>query len=308
MRIDHVVHFSRSRVASTFIALLCATPAVVAQNPAPSASQAALDQIIGRKGAPSAGGVIRYGFPRNDLSVRLDNVDLKTGFALGGWAAFKEDAAGQALVMGDLVLLEDEVPAVMRTLQAGGVEQTALHNHLLREQPHVVYMHIHAHGNSQAIARTIREALAQTKTPLTTSSPSPAPAAPPALDTVAIAAALRTSGKWNGGVYQVSIPRSETITDDGVELTPAMGVATAMNFQPTGGGKAAITGDFVLRATEVNPVIRALRENGIEITAVHTHMLTEQPKLYFMHFWANDDAVKLARGLAAALARTASKR
>lgn len=310
MRVGHFVHLGiPSRTASTFIALLCAAPAALAQNPAPSASQVALDQVFSRKGAPSAGGVIRYGFPRSDLSVRLDNVDLKTGFALGGWAAFKGDAAGKALVMGDLVLLEDEVPAVMRTLQAGGVEQTALHNHLLREQPHVVYMHIHAHGNSQAIARTIREALEQTKTPLTTSaSPSPTPAAAPALDTVAIAAALRATGKWNGGVYQVSVPRSETITDEGVEIPPSMGVATAINFQPTAGGKAAITGDFVLRSTEVNPVIRALRENGIEVTAVHTHMLTEQPKLYFMHFWANDDAVKLARGLAAALDRTASKR
>lgn len=308
MRVVHFVHLGiQSRLASTFIALLCIAPVAVAQNAPPSASQAALDQIFGRKGAQSAGGVIRYGFPRSDLSVRLDNVDLKTGFALGGWAAFKEDGAGQALVMGDLVLREDEVPAVMRTLQAGGVEQTALHNHLLREQPHVVYMHIHAHGNSQAIARTIREALEQTKTPLTT-SPSSSPAVPPALDTVAIAAALRATGKWNGGVYQVSVPRSETITDDGIEIPPSMGVATAINFQPTGGGKAAITGDFVLRATEVNPVIRALRENGIEVTAVHTHMLTEQPKLYFMHFWANDDAVKLARGLAAALDRTASKR
>jgi hypothetical protein len=308
MRIVHFVQLGiPSRLASTFIALLCVAPAAVAQNPAPSASEIALDQVFGRKGTPSAGGVIRYGFPRSDLSVRLDNVGLKTGFALGGWAAFKEDGSGQALVMGDLVLLEDEVPAVMRTLQAGGVEQTALHNHLLREQPHVVYMHIHAHGNSQAIARTIKDALALTKTPLTTSPALPA-VSPPLLDTVAIATALRTSGKWNGGVYQVSVPRSETITDDGVELTPAMGVATAINFQPTGGGKAAITGDFVLRTTEVNPVIRALRENGIEVTAVHTHMLTEQPKLYFMHFWANDDAVKLARGLAAALDRTASKR
>ena len=273
-----------------------------------SGDWSAIEQVLGRKGAVNPGGVVRFGFPRSDLSVRLDNVDLKTGFALGGWAAFKGDPAGQALVMGDLVLLEDEVPAVMRTLQTGSVEQTALHNHLLREQPHLVYMHIHAHGNSQAIARAIRDALALTKTPLTT-SPSAAPAvAPPALDTVAIAAALRATGKWNGGIYQVSVPRSETITDDGIELPPSMGVATAINFQPTGGGKAAITGDFVLRAAEVNPVIRALRDDGIEVTAVHTHMLTEQPKLYFMHFWANDDAVKLARGLAAALDRTASNR
>ena len=302
-----VEHNVPARAIIAFAALLAVAPHARAQNPATSPSQAALEQIFGRKGNPSAGGVIRFGFPRSDLSVRLDNVDIKPALALGGWAAFKEGPASQALVMGDLVLLEDEVPGVMRTLQAGGVQQTALHNHLLREQPHVIYMHIHAHGNGQAIARTIRDALAQTKTPMSAGTAPPA-APPPDLDTVSIARTLRVAGKWNGGVYQVSVPRAEKITDDGTEIPPAMGVATGINFQPTGGGRAAITGDFVLRASEVNRVLRALGDNGIEVTAVHTHMLTEQPKLFFMHFWANDDAAKLARGLSVALDRTASRR
>ena len=301
-------HFVEHNILSFgMLALMGIAPLAIAQVPATSASQAALEQILGRKGNPSAGGVIRFGFPRSDLSVRLDNVDIKPALALGGWAAFKEGAAGQALVMGDLVLLEAEVPVVMQTLQAGGVQQTALHNHLLREQPHVIYMHIHAHGNAQAIARTIRDALAQTKTPMSAAGARNT-APPPDLDTVAIARVLRAAGKWNGGVYQVSVPRAEKITDDRTEIPPSMGVATAINFQPTGPGRAAITGDFVLRASEVNPVLRALRDNGIEITAIHTHMLTEQPKLFFMHFWANDDAVKLAGGLGVALDRTGSKR
>jgi hypothetical protein len=194
----------------------------------------------------------------------------------------------------------------MAALQAGGVEQTALHNHLRKELPHVMYMHILAHGDPSKIARTIHDALAQTKTPLGPGSP-PAAASAADLDTAGIARTLGVAGKLNGVVYQVTVPRKETITDSGMEVPPSMGVATAINFQPTGGGKAAITGDFVLRASEVNPVIRALRENGIEVTALHSHMLTEEPRLFFMHFWANDDAVKLSRGLKAAVNQTASR-
>ena len=274
---------------------------------APVVNWSGVEQVLGRKGAPNPGGVVKFGFPRSDLSVQLDNVTIKPALALGGWAAFNGDPNGTAMVMGDLVLLEEEVAPVMRALQAGGVEQTAVHNHLLREQPHVVYMHIHARGNAQSIARTIRDALALTKTP-PAAAPSSNAAPPPELDTAAIVRSVRVSGKWNGGVYQLSVPRREKISDDGMEVPPAMGVATAINFQPTGSGKAAITGDFVLRAGEVNNVIRALRDNGIEVTALHTHMLTEQPKLFFMHFWANDDAARLARGLSVALDHTASKR
>jgi len=306
----------RLRAAQTSsIAVLAMTAGALdasGQNPSAQPNPAATDwsgveQALGRKGAPNPGGVIRFSFPRSDLSVTVGGVALKPALALGGWVAFKELAGGQAMAMGDLVLTEDEVSPVMAALQEGGVEQTALHNHVLKESPRVMYMHILAHGDPSKIARTIHDALGQSRTPLGPASPASATSASD-LDTAGIARALGIAGKLNGVVYQVTVPRSEKIMEMGTEVPPSMGVATAINFQPTGGGKAAITGDFVLRASEVNPVIRALRENRIEVTAVHSHMLDEEPRLFFMHFWANDDAVQLARGVRAALDRTASKK
>ena len=293
----------------TGVAVAVLSSSTLCQQPSTPAAWASVEAALGRKGAIQPGNIMRFGFPRSDLSVNVGGVTLKPALALGGWVAFKEVVAGQAMAMGDLVLTEDEVGPVMRALQAGGVEQTALHNHVLNETPHVMYMHILAHGDPVRVARSIHDALALSKTPLNPpSAPSPAAAAATDIDTLGIARTLGVAGKSNGGVYQVSVPRSETIRENGTEVPPSMGVATAINFQPTGGGKAAITGDFVLRANEVNPVIRALRDNGIEVTALHSHMLTEEPRLFFMHFWANDDAVKLARGLRAALDRTASKK
>jgi hypothetical protein len=289
---------------------LCAlgVPLMAQQAPAPSsATWTAVEDGLGRKGAMQAGNVIKFSFPRSDLSVTVAAVTLKPALALGGWVAFKETGKGQAIAMGDLVLTEDEVGPVMSALQAGGVEQTALHNHVLNESPRVMYMHILAHGESAKIARTIHDALASSKTPLGAASP-PSAASAADLDTAGIARALGIAGKLNGVVYQVSVPRSEKITEMGTEVPPSMGVATAINFQPTGGGKAAITDDFVLRGSEVNPVIRALRDHGIAVTAVHSHMLEESPRLFFMHFWANADAVTLAKGLRAALDETKSKK
>lgn len=266
----------------------------------------AVDRMLGRKGTPQPGGVMKYSFPRSDLRVTVGGVTLAPALALGSWVAFMR-AGGDALAMGDLVLTEDEVGPVMQRLQQGGVEQTALHNHVLGESPRVMYMHIHAKGDATKIAQAIRAALGASKTPLA------APAggggrggdAMPVfdLDTTQIARALGRAGKVTGGVYQVSVPRAERITEHGVEIPPAMGVATAINFQPTGSGKAAITGDFVMTPGEVNPVIHALREHGIAVTALHSHLLDETPHLFFMHFWANGDAVTLARGLRAALDR-----
>jgi hypothetical protein len=288
-----------------------AAPCASGQNPnaqTPGAPDwSSVEQALGRKGTPNPGGVMKFSFPRSDLSVTIGGVTLKPALALGGWVAFKETSASQAMAMGDLVLTQDEVSPVMAALQAGGVEQTALHNHVLNESPRVMYMHIMAKGDPAKIARTIHDALAQTKTPLGPGSP-PSAGSATDLDTAGIARALGTAGKLNGVVYQVTVPRSETIMEVSTEVPPSMGVATAINFQPTGGGKAAITGDFVLRGSEVNPVIRALRENRIEVTAVHSHMLDEEPRLFFMHFWANDDAVQLARALRVALDRTASKK
>ena len=255
---------------------------------------------------PGPANIIKFGFPRSDLTVVANGVTVKPAFALGSWVAIEDMGRGRAMAMGDLVLTETEVAPVIRALQRGGVEQTALHNHLLMESPRLMYLHIAAHGDAAKIAATIHDALQQSSTPQ--AAPAPATDDAMGLDTAAVARALGHPGKLNGSVYQVSVPRSERITAGGHEVPPSMGVATAINFQALGGGKAAVTGDFVLRAAEVNPVIRALEASGIEPTAVHSHMLDESPRLFFMHFWGNDDAVTLAKGIRAALDRTASKK
>jgi len=263
-----------------------------------------IDETLGRKPAVS-GDVHRYGFPRSDLTVTLDGVTIKPSLALGGWIAFKP-AHGGAMAMGDLVLLETEVTPVVAKLAEGGFEITAIHNHLLRANPETFYVHVLGHGDPVKLANALHDGLAASKTPLTAA----AAASPPAidLDTAQLDQIIGVKGQNNGGVYAFAVPRRDPVNEGGMEITPVgpMGVAQAINFQPTGGGKAAITGDFVLTGNEVNPVIRALFSSGIEVTAVHSHMLDEQPRLFFLHFWANDDALKLAKGLRAALDKTAS--
>ena len=279
---------------------------VAIATPAFAQDWTAVDKALGRSGAAQAAGVNKYSFPRNDLEVTMGGVRVRPALALGTWVAFKKTTDGKALAMGDLVLSPDELPSVMSRLQAGGVEQMAVHNHLSGEMPHVVYMHIMGKGDAEAIARTIHDALATTKTPL-----APPPSVTPLrldLDTVGVASALGVAGKGSGGVYQVSVPRPEAIRENGEEIPPSMGVATAINFQPTTTGRAVTTGDFVLLPSEVNPVIRALRANGIAVTALHSHLLMDQPHVLFMHFWGDDNALKLARGLRAALDATAMAR
>ena len=264
-------------------------------------------EALGKPGKLLPDGIYKVALPRTDLKVTLDGVDIKPGFALGGWLAF-EPIGRQSLVMGDLVLTEDEVNPVMTKVLAGGLQVTALHNHLLRNRPFTMYMHVMGTGDSIQLARMLHNALAASRTPLATptagnSRSSAAPANPPKidLDTAALDRTLGARGTINGGILQYGFPRAEPVKIMGRAVPPAMGTAPAINFEPLGGGKAAITGDFVLTAKEVAPVMKALRNNGIEVTALHNHMIDEQPRLFFMHFWAHDDAVKLAKGLRAAL-------
>ncbi len=291
-------------LASAGLALGLALPASAAEGDWDKVADA-----LGKSGTEMPGGVYRVGLPRTDLHITLDGVAIKPTLALGSWLAFQSNGDA-TMVMGDLVLTEDEINPVMKKLAEGGIEITALHNHLLRAQPATFYMHVLGHGDPAKLAAALHDGLALSGTPLgnatasTSSQPPAGGAAQPQaldLDTAMIDRTLGAKGKAVGGVYQVGIPRAEPIHDNGMEVPAAMGSAEAINFQPTGGGKAAITGDFVLTAKEVNPVLRALRENGIEVTALHNHMLDDQPRLFFMHFWANDDAAKLAKGLRAAL-------
>jgi hypothetical protein len=274
--------------------------------PAPQIDWAPIDSLLGRTGTMQPGDVRRYGMPRSDLRVNAAGVPIRPALALGSWIAFKAHGSG-AVAMGDLVLLHEELGPVLARLQEGGVEQTAIHHHIIQESPRILYVHVHGHGDPKAIATTVRAALALTVTPA--AGPAPAPSSEPLdIDTTAITAALGHAGRVNGGVWQVSVPRAGIINSGDFEVPPSMGLGTAINFQPTGGGKAAITGDFVLIGSEVNRVIKALSDNRITVTSLHNHLLDETPRLFFMHFWANDDAAKLARGLKAALDLTNSRR
>lgn len=281
-----------------FVLLVC--PAILA---AQSLNTAAIDQLLGHSGQKT-GDVYRVGLPRTDLRVQVGGLALKPGFALGSWAAFSGTDAN-ATVMGDLVLTEAEIAPVMTKLRAAGFEVTAMHNHLLNETPHVMYMHYMGHGNAQKIAESLRDALAQSKTPLTSAPPaqeSPAPAFVKTIEGV-----LGTLGRWAGGVLAFGIPRREAITDHGMTLNGAQGVAESINFQDAGEGKVATTGDFVLTGQEVNSVISALEEHNIQITALHNHMLDEQPRLFFMHFWGVGSPETVSAGIKAALSKIAVK-
>jgi len=255
-----------------------------------------VEQALGRAGSEQPGGVYKVAFPRSDLAVTAGGVSIKPALALGSWIAFKDGMA-----MGDLVLLESEVNPVISALQAGGIDESAVHNHLIGESPRVMYVHFEGHGDAAKLAQTLHDALALTKTPM---GPLPAPpATPPAIDlpTADLDRIIGRPGKIAGGTYQFAVPRAEKIMEHGAEVPPSMGMAIPLNFQPTGEGHAAITGDFVLIGAEVNEVIRILRAGGIAVTAIHSHMLEETPRLFFLHFWANDDARKLATTLRHAL-------
>jgi hypothetical protein len=265
----------------------------------------AVAQALGKEGAVQPGGVYRVGLPRTDLKVRLDGVDIKPGLALGSWLAFMP-MGNDAMVMGDLVLTADEVNPVMKKLLEGGIAITALHNHLLRSEPPTMYMHVGAHGDPLKLAAALHDGLALSQTPMAAAAAGQPQAVE--LDTAAIDSAIGYKGKASGPIYQFSIPRAEAVADGGMTVPEAMGSANAINFQATGDGKAAITGDLVLVASEVNPVLRALRMNGIEVTAVHNHMLDDEPRLFFMHFWAHDDVLLLAKGMRAALDQIAVKK
>jgi len=262
-----------------------------------------VDSALGKTGAVS-GDVHRYGLPRTDLHVTLDGVTIKPALALGGWVAFAP-MHDQAMVMGDLVLLETEITPVMTKLLDGGLDITAIHNHILRASPATFYMHVGGHGDPVKMATVIRSALAASSTPFDAPATTAGPAPAIDLDTAKLDQIMGVKGNAAGGVYQFAVPRREPATESGMKVTGPLGGANGINFQPTGNGKAAITGDFLVTGNEVNPLIRALRAGNIEVTAIHSHMLDEQPRMFFIHFWANDDAQKLAQGIRTALDTTA---
>jgi hypothetical protein len=292
-----------SLLLGVVIAVLCSVTGARGAEP----DWKAVEQALGKSGQLQAGDVFRVGIPRTDLSVTVKGVPVKAGFALGSYAAFKQ-VGDQAMVMGDLVLLDQEVPAVMSGLFSGGLEVTAVHNHLNEMSPHVMYMHYEGHGDAVQLAKALRQALSSSATPLGGPATA-APSAAPPIDTKQIEQTLGRPGRDIGsGVFQVTVPRAEAITENGMPLLPAMGVVTVLNFQAVSDGKAAITGDFVLIDKEVNPVAKTLRQHGIDVTAIHNHGLFDAPRLFYMHFWGVEAPAKLAQGLKAALDQTNSQR
>jgi hypothetical protein len=270
----------------------------------------AVAQALGASGQLMDGDVFRVGMPRSDLHVTVKDASILPAFALGSYAAFKQ-ISDQTMVMGDLVLLDEEVNPVMAGLFQSGFSITGLHNHLNEMTPHVMYMHYMRMGDAIQLAKDLRQALSASATPLgEVPSATPQAASTPTteLPVDQIGQILGYQAKVaKGGVVQVSVPRAEMIKESEVELLPAMGVATALNFQPTGNGQAAITGDFVMIASEVNPVAQALREADIDVTALHNHHLGEDPRLFYMHFFATGDPTQLAKDLRGALDKTNSK-
>jgi len=277
------------------------------QKPAGSAEWKSVADAFGFPGDVLPGGVIRFNMPRKDLHVSVGGTEIKPALALGGWAAFHMVGKNDAMVMGDLVLTEEEVAPVMKTLQDGGVEVTALHNHLIGESPRILYIHMGGHGDPAKMAQTIKQAVALTKSPL----PQGAGAKETediGFDVAAVEKILGQPGKVSGGVLHFNVARVEKLTEEGMDTPPSMGMGTSINFQPTGDGKAAIAGDFAMTWKEVGPVMKVLQDNGVQALALHNHALNDVPRLFYMHFWANDDALKLAKTLHTALDDTNSKK
>jgi uncharacterized protein DUF1259 len=267
-----------------------------------------VEDVFGFPGANLPGGVIRFNMPRKDLHVTVAGTEIKPGLALGAWTAFHRIGDNDAMLMGDLVLTEDEVAPVMNALEAAGVEITALHNHLNGESPKVMYLHMGGHGDPVKLAKAVRQAVALTKTPLPPGAGAQESAADLAFDVATVEKIMGRPGNVSGGVLHFSAPRAEKLTEEGMETPPSMGAGTVINFQPTGNGRAAIAGDFAMTGKEVGPVMKALHDSGIQTVALHSHALDDVPRLFYMHFWANDDAVKLAKGLRAALDQTNSSK
>ncbi|HEX8948840.1 MAG TPA: DUF1259 domain-containing protein [Dissulfurispiraceae bacterium] len=261
-----------------------------------------IDAIFGRSGA-MIDDVYKFTFPRTDLKVGVDSLVLEPAAGLTSWVAFKTLGGGTSMATGDLVLLESEVYPVTRTLIAEGIGITAIHNHLFGTTPNIMYLHFSGTGDAARIADSLRKALASTMTPLGAQPQ----AAASTIDWAEVESIIGVKGQHTGNVDTITIPRADTVTENGTILQPAMGTGITLYFQMAG-SKCATTGDFVLIADEVNPVIKVLTDNNITVTALHNHMLREEPRLFYLHFWGFDDPGKVARALSFALDRINAKR
>jgi hypothetical protein len=293
----------------TIISLLVVILSVCYSSLAQQSDWAEVEKVFGKKGAIQDG-VFKITYPRSDLKVKVVGFEVDPGLALTSWIGFinkPNDGMmmdGNTMMMGDLVLLDKEVAPVISKIVSVNLEVTALHNHIVGESPTIKYIHFSGKGEAIKLAEAIKSVLSITGTPLGAAKVKNQAESP---DWSGVEAILGKSGKHNGNLLQYAFPRLEKLTENGMLMPPYMGMATGINFQMDG-AKVAITGDFVLLANEVNPVFKTLTENGISVSAIHNHMLFDDPRLFMMHFWAVDNPEKLAKGLKEALDKTNSKK
>ena len=282
------------RINIIILALSLAATASFSQNN--NDTWAKVENVLNRK-LNVSNNTAKVTYPRTDLNVKIDGQKVEPGLALTSWVAFM-DMGGSSMMMGDLVLLESEIPAVERKLVSNNISITGIHNHIMGETPVIKYIHYSATGNPETLASGIKDVLSATSTPLTESKEDPLPTN--TADWSAVENVLGMKGQEKGDLLQYAIKRNDAIVENGMTIPPSMGMAISINFQKTQSG-ALSTGDFVLTSDEINPVIKELTESGINVTALHNHMLSETPRLFFLHFWGDDDPVKLASGLKNAL-------
>jgi hypothetical protein len=281
------------------VAVLCAVPAVAQDMPA---DYKQVMDLLG-KGADFKDGVLKVNIPRNDVAVTVANVKTPTPFGFGGWIAMSKGTGGMEVMMGDLVLLENEVNPVMSALLSNGVDVTALHNHFFYDQPHMYYMHVHGHGAAMDLARKVKPAidLIGRGSGQPPAAPATAPAASTEIDTAALAKIVGTPGEQTGAVYKITIGRADLkLAEMGAPINARMGLNTWAAFVGTN-ANAAIAGDVAMLASEVTPVLKALRQNGLDVVAIHHHMTDTTPTIFFLHYWGTGPADKLATGFKAAL-------
>lgn len=261
-------------------------------------------KTLGKQGDFKAN-VLKVNIPRNDLKVTIDNIATPTPFGFGGWIAMTKGTGGNDVMMGDLVLLEDEVNPVMSALLENGLEVTALHNHFFFESPRIFYMHVHGHGKAADLARKVKPAmdLIGHGTPQHTSTVSGGTGnvSPGQMNTAKIASVVGYQGEQSGPVYKITVGRDDlTLTEMGAKINARMGLNTWAAFYGSD-ASAEIAGDVAMLAGEVTPVLKALRANGLNVVAIHNHMTGGQPPIYFLHYWGTGPVEKLATGFKAAL-------
>jgi hypothetical protein len=299
----------RTRIQAAGLLLCLATAALAAPNSSPESGWAPLDRILGQAGRERAGGVHHYTWLRTDLHVTVRGVPVEPALALESSAAFQATGNGdETVAMGDLVLLGEEVNPVVAELQSNGIEILAIHGHLIDEMPRLQYVHFRARGEASTLAHALITTLGLTRTPLTTAvaRTPPKPAETDAKVFETIESVLGRKGSLSGRVLQVAILHAGRVEESGMEVPPGMGMAISMNFEVVG-SRAATAGEFLLVADEVNPVVRELQSHGLSVTALHSLMLRDEPRLFFLHFWAVGPPDRIAEGLKAALERVATR-